>query len=272
MRFGLLVLFLVYAATSIYGGQISGRVLDKNQNPIGAVSLELLNFHDRTDTRNAISSATGFFIFKDLKPGTYTLKAEKEDWVEWTSKKIIINAENSKRLMVMMQAIPMDHIVFVHICCILGALIVSYSIFIFNFFIVPIPQKNTTIQAWMLLAGILLSSFFSLQVKTVLLVASAAIPLPLLITWRGNKRSREKIKNEEKATQEFEKMEKAEAEKDTLLGGQKGEALTDLKPFGNASITIQNIEVMSCSGFIPKGTAIVVKGFESGRLLVELAD
>jgi len=98
MALAVLMLFiflpLAHAQTT---AQVSGTVEDPSGGVIPGATVTLINQANQ-DTRVAKTSATGFFAFPSLVPGTYTVKASAKGFSPKAITGVILNAGNAREI------------------------------------------------------------------------------------------------------------------------------------------------------------------------------
>jgi hypothetical protein len=79
-----LTLFLLFVGSSLAQGtaSITGTAVDSSQAAVAGSRILLTNV-DTGLTRASTTSDQGFYVFTDLTPGNYTLKAEKTGFKSW---------------------------------------------------------------------------------------------------------------------------------------------------------------------------------------------
>jgi hypothetical protein len=91
-----LTLFLLFVGTSLAQGtaSISGTAVDSSQAAVAGSRILLTNV-DTGLTRTSTTSDQGFYVFTDLTPGNYTLKAEKTGFKSWEQTSINLTVGRS---------------------------------------------------------------------------------------------------------------------------------------------------------------------------------
>jgi tetratricopeptide (TPR) repeat protein len=64
---------------------------------------------ERSNSLETKTKADGSFIFPGLKPGVYTVRAEKAGWREGVSNPLVLRTGEKKRVDLVLEPLPMDH-------------------------------------------------------------------------------------------------------------------------------------------------------------------
>lgn len=77
---------------------ISGTVQDKDQKPVAAATINLIKAVDTALVKVAVIQDNGYFIFDNLKPGSYRISITAVGFVPYISDSIVVAESESKKL------------------------------------------------------------------------------------------------------------------------------------------------------------------------------
>jgi len=87
---------------------IAGTVRSSAGKPLEGASV-LLEEKGRSNSLETKTQADGSYVFSGVKPGVYTVRAEKPGWRECISNPLVLNARDKKRVDVVLESLAADH-------------------------------------------------------------------------------------------------------------------------------------------------------------------
>lgn len=107
---GLFLLFAVGSANAQFNAGIQGTVTDATGGLVSAANVTLVN-NETARSQTSISSDEGFYRFSNLAPGTYTLTVEKTGFKKQVFEKVVVNAEQTQGMDIILTAGAIDETV-----------------------------------------------------------------------------------------------------------------------------------------------------------------
>lgn len=92
------MLLLPFCLAAQTGASLSGTVQDKRPGPVVAASVSLLNATDTVLVKAAVTTGNGYFVFENLKPGTYRVTITAVGFAAYTSDVIALAGNEQQKL------------------------------------------------------------------------------------------------------------------------------------------------------------------------------
>ena len=271
----LVFLSVLFAADGDFSGKIEGRITTKGKDPIAAAEVQVRLVTPRgedSDVRIAKTGPDGEFAFEGLRPGLYVITASKDGWVPSRDRVTISNQPGRREVGA---DLTMELTTWRKFTGALQAGALAYVfglgllVLIGNFFVAPKPSKALTGAGWAILAVAVVVAFLRWAPSHATSISVVAAGAGWLIQRRGGRAARVREASEQEEARHAEELKRHDRERIQALVDQEGTTISDLKPYGEASIAGQTIEVKSTRGLIPRNVHVVVRGIVDGKPMVE---
>lgn len=268
------VVFVAVFCLNANAGEMTGRIVNKDDLPISRVSVSLTPVGPTGRQVLTTSDANGRFELTDLDNTTYYLRVSKNGWidnqlrVEVTSDSSDANVDAVVTMRLTTQSKVLGSIQLGSLMYLLGFGIV---VLIFNYFMVPEPSKGVAATGFTIVGLVIAISL----IKT-LWVAAATFTLiggvvTGLIRHFGLKVANTRLQIEQDQRQQADAADQEERTQIASLVGENGVTTTDLRSCGRAKFGERIVEVRARRGFIGLGTSVIVIEIEGRTPIVDCA-
>lgn len=97
---------VIRAANNSTAGRIEGVVTDNSAEKVGIENATVTLKKDGVDQGTALTDATGHYVFVGVAPGTYSMTAEKENFVKESVETVVVNVANKTSQDFVLKALP----------------------------------------------------------------------------------------------------------------------------------------------------------------------
>ena len=96
--FSLFALTLIFSFSAVAQTSVtlSGRIADEQQAPVAGASVRIVNVATNV-TQSATTNSNGFYVFSELRPGTYRLTVQNSGFQTTIKENIVLNVGSQAR-------------------------------------------------------------------------------------------------------------------------------------------------------------------------------
>ena len=246
---------------------LRGVVTDSSEAPIARVNVTLISSAETGVTRvSTTTDVQGRFRFDDLAADTYRIVCVKKGWVRverlWDAT-AMRSGEEGRVTLVMELTFFSQMVERIRLGVLAYVLVFGLLLLAANYWIAPQLSREANFVAWAVMAVSIAIACVKQQWVHAVLLAVVASALGTVIHKFGRKTADKRMQQAAEDRRIEAARQQDERERFQSLVGKEGIALTPLKPYGNASIDTQILEVKARHGFIPEQTAR--RGPRAGR-------
>ncbi len=254
-----LVFHLLLASMPAHAEAIRGRIRTEQDESISRVAVDLSPKSDRGSQQRVLSDADGRYAFENVAPGSYRLQFTKRYWQPAKRHITVLDGEDRDINVTMALTLLFETLVKIQLLSFAYGVMFGVAILWLNFYMVPKPTRVLTGLGWGVMFVSMVIGAFKLAPEHTIMLAIAGVACGGFTQWRGNRLAagrRVEIDRENRRRNATRKQTRQEVES---LVGKHGIALTQLKACGIAEVDGRSIEVRAATGFIDKGTPIIVR-------------
>lgn len=257
-----LVSHLLLTFTPAHAETIRGRIRTGQDKPISRVAVDLSPKSNHGSPQQVLSDADGRYAFENVTPGSYRLQFTKRYWQPVERHITVLDDEDRDINVTMAITLLFETLVKIQLLSFAYGVMFGVAILWLNFYLVPKPTRVLTGLGWGVMFLSMAIGGFKLAPEHTIMLTIAGIACGGMTQWRGNRLAagrRVEIDRENRRRNATRKQTRQEVES---LVGKHGIALTQLKACGMAEVDGRSIEVRAATGFIDKGTHIIVREIE----------